>query len=257
MLSLTQGDGIVIKTPEGKFLMVDGGGSPFYDVGTNTVLPYLHHRGIRNLAMMINTHPDEDHIGGLEPVARAVKVQYIGLPAALQNEPAYETLMEIAEAKAIPVIGFSRGQQIPIDDEITIKVLHPAKEDHYHNPSGNNQSLVLEIIYKGFSIVLTRDIEEEGMLKMLSQQPIGPVTVVKVPHHGSHSSVCPPFYDQLQPYYGVISVGFNNRFGHPHPEVLSVIEDHHIQILRTDLDGAVTIQTNGSRLQIETVNSGQ
>ena len=81
----TQGNAVLLKSPQGKFILVDGGGSQFLDVGAKTVLPYLHYRGIRQLDIMINTHPDIDHLQGLEGVAEQMPVRYLGLPASIIN----------------------------------------------------------------------------------------------------------------------------------------------------------------------------
>lgn len=129
MLVQTQGDAILLKTPQGKFVLIDGGGSEFYDVGANTVLPYLHRRGIRELYMLINTHPDWDHLGGLQTVAAQMPVDYIGLPASVFNCKEYIALKDTANRENTPVLPLAKGQYINLEKGLSVKVLNPGQKD--------------------------------------------------------------------------------------------------------------------------------
>lgn len=246
-LDVGQGDSILLKTPRGKFILVDGGGSSFYDVGSLKVMPYLHRRGINELYMIINTHPDIDHLQGLETVAAHTRVRHIAVPASLMDAPEYARLKDRSRHKLVPL---TAGQTIAFADGSHIRVLLP---DHtrYMVDSYNNQSIVLETQYGGFKLLLTGDIDEEALNHLITHAKYTPVTVVKVPHHGSKNSAVEALYDSLQPKYAVISAGRNNSFGHPHAVVLDMLDRKGIDVLRTDRDGAIIMKTDGHKLKVE------
>ena len=246
-LDVGQGDCILLKTPGGKFILVDGGGSQFFDVGSLKVLPYLHRCSINELFMVINTHPDLDHLNGLETLVANTRVRHLAVPASLYNAPEYEHWKKSAGNKIIPL---KRGQTIKLEDGFYLKILLPDGAAYALN-NYNNHSLVLEVGYGKFKMLLTGDVEEEAIERLMAQKSLTPVTVVKVPHHGSRNSAVDDFYDVTQPAYAVISAGRNNSFGHPHIEVLNMLEGKGINILRTDRQGAIIMITDGRGLKLE------
>ncbi len=123
-------------------MLVDGGGSQLYDVGGKTVLPYLHHRGIRKLDMLINTHPDIDHLKGLESVAAETEVKYVGLPESIKNRKEYQNLKSITNSNRTPIVPLRTGQFIKMEEGLEIKVLHPEGASYSANDF-NQQSVVL------------------------------------------------------------------------------------------------------------------
>lgn len=238
-----QGDAIVLKSPQGRFVLVDGGGSPFYDVGLKTVLPYLHRRGIRRLDMIINTHPDMDHLQGLESVAREMDFDYLGLPASLANRPDYERIKSSAQAAGSSVLALSSGQYISLENGLGIRVLGPEPEAQ-SGTQFNGESVVLEVQYGDSSVLLSGDITAVEMMQIRNEVAC-PLTIVKVPHHGSKGSLCPAFYQDLEPRVAVLSVGENNPFGHPAPAVLDLLETEGVKVFRTDRDGAIIFRSDG------------
>ncbi len=248
-IDVGQGDAILLKSPRGKFVLIDGGGNALYEVGKTTVLPYLHRRGIRELTLLVNTHPDNDHLQGVESVAEELAVENIAVPGSLSDCNEYGVLKQIAVRRRLPIISLQSGNEINIEEGLRIKVLHPGNQTFSKN-SNNNQSVVLRISYREFSILLTGDIEAEAMQALLDDGQLTPTTIVKVPHHGSKGSLLPEFYQQTQPRYAVISVGANNLFGHPHPNTLAMLKQQNIQLLRTDQDGAVIIFSDGKKMFI-------
>lgn len=247
-IDVGQGDSILLKSPQGRFVLVDGGGSQLYDVGVKTLLPYLHYRGIRQLDMIINTHPDIDHLKGLESVAGEMEVKYLGLPESILDRKEYQNLKSIASRQNIPLVPLRNGQLINLEEGLEIKVLNPEKEIYSGN-NFNQESVVLQVRYGDFSAFLTGDIPVEVMPAVLKKAEM-PTTLVKVPHHGSKGSLLPRFYEQLKPCYAIISVGENNPFGHPYPAVLEMLAQEGIRVFRTDQDGAIIVQSNGNDLTI-------
>ncbi len=247
-IDVGQGDSILIKTPQGKFMLVDGGGNHNYDVGAKKLLPYLHYRGIRHLDMIINTHPDTDHIQGLESAADELAVNCIILPASLAACQKYEPLRAIAVRQKIPVYTVAVGDQINLEEGIEIKVLNPERLQ-YEGKDFNQESIVLQVSYGEFSALLTGDVPSEEMGQVLEKVD-STIDVVKVPHHGSKGSLPPGCYQELHPRWAVIQVGENNSFGHPNPEVLDALNQADVDILRTDQDGAVMVRTDGREILI-------
>ncbi len=247
-IDVGQGDSILIKTPQGKFVLVDGGGSQFYDVAAKKLLPYLHYRGIRYLDMIINTHPDIDHEKGLESVAEQIEVNCLGLPASISTCKEYQPLRDMAARRNIPVFSLGAGQYLNLENGVQIKVLHPER-DLYDGQALNQESVVLQVRYGEFSALLTGDIPSEVIPQVLAKVDL-PISVVKVPHHGSKGSLSPGFYQKLHPRLAVISVAANNPFGHPNPSVLEALAQAQVEVLRTDQDGAVMVSTDGEDLMI-------
>ncbi|NLG33306.1 MAG: DNA internalization-related competence protein ComEC/Rec2 [Syntrophomonadaceae bacterium] len=251
-IDVGQGDSILIKTPRGKFILVDGGGSDFSDPGTRKVLPYLYYRGVRELYLAINTHPDTDHLQGLEAVLKEIPARYIAIPATMVDTEEYRNLRKIAKAGKMPIIPIAGGEPVYTGEKLQIQVLYPpAKAKSLDN--ANEQSIVMDVRYDGFSTLLTGDIGLESMQELIKNEQLkAPVTVLKIPHHGSRMSLLPVFYDKAKPEWAVISVGANNIFGHPHPLILEALEDKHIKVIRTDIDGAVTFCSDGRRVRLKT-----
>lgn len=248
-IDVGQGDSILIKTPQGKFILVDGGGSEFSDVAHRKLLPYLHYRGIREIWLAVNTHPDTDHLQGLETVLEELPVRQVAIPASLASSDKYQGLKDILNQKAIPLIPLAAGERLQIEDGLNARVLYPDRNLQQNDT--NEQSLVLRFQYGSFSTLLTGDLRIQGLHNLLGLGDLAPVTVVKVPHHGSKGSLLPAFYDETNPRWAVISVGANNRFGHPNREVLEELERRQIKVYRTDQCGAITVETDGQTVSIK------
>lgn len=253
-LDVGQGDSILLKSPQGKFILLDGGGSEFFDPGSDKVLPYLHRRGIRELYMIINSHPDLDHLQGLEKVAQEMPVQYIAMPACLADSENYKALKNLARQRNAVLLKLAQGQDICIEKDWLIKVLYPEKDTG--GEGYNNRSLVLRVAYKEFSLLLPGDLEKEGLNALLETHRFKFSTIVKVPHHGSKGSLSPEFYAKSKPYLAIISVGANNNFGHPHPGVLQTLKEQGIRVYRTDQDGAIRIKSDGTSLEVQPTRGG-
>ena len=247
-IDVGQGDSILIKTPGGRFMLVDGGGSPFFDVGGKVVLPYLHHRGIRSLDLVISTHPDIDHVQGLVKVVDAIPVRQLGIPAAMAADEDYRSLRDLAAKKNIPALYLQAGKSLQVEKGMQVDILNPPRQAG--GDDVNEESVVLRIQYGNFTSLLTGDVSAARLALMGDRAD--PVTVLKIPHHGSKGSLARDFYQKVDPDWAVISAGADNPFGHPHPLVVTALQESGARILRTDLQGAITISSNGSEYQIQT-----
>lgn len=246
-IDVGQGDSILLKTPQGKFILIDGGGSQFYDVASNRLLPYLHHRGIRKIYMAINTHPDTDHLLGLEKAAEDLQFVYLGIPQTVLEVSEYDRIKALTAEKGGKTVSLYGGQVIEVEKDFKLRILHPEKNQGYSD-SYNQHSLIIRAEYQDWSVLLTGDAEREDLEKLIGKQELAPVTIVKVPHHGSRYSLSEEFYRQIDPGWAIICVG-NNSFGHPHKDVLNVLEEQAIHTLRTDENGNIFFDSNG-RIEI-------
>jgi competence protein ComEC len=258
-IDVGQGDSILIQTEGKKVVLIDGGGMPPYysgdfDTGDDIVLPFLYSKGIKKIDAVIFTHFDDDHARGLLSILRSMKVENIvyGLPEDL---PIYEEMLEIVREKQIKTIHVKRGDQFTIDN-VTFDVLNPVV-DTQKDLSSNDNSVVLKMAYKGMKFLFTGDLEYEGERSLISSGIDIRAHVLKVGHHGSHTSTSQEFLSKVRPLYGVISAGKDNTFGHPSPQVLESLNDSGVTILRTDNHGAVSFKISRKGVRINTSIPGE
>ena len=249
-LDVGQGDALAIRSPGGRWILVDTGPrSQTYDAGARVVLPYLRRRGVVRIEALVLTHPDLDHIGGAEAVVQALDVGYVLDPAQAAGKDAYVGVLEAASHDAVPWLEARRDVSITLD-EVQISVLYPndgRTPASYGGTDSNAQSVVLLVRYGEFEALLTGDAPvavEEAILDDLPSD----LEVLKVGHHGSNTSTSPLLLAQTSPEVAVISVGARNRYGHPHSEVLNRIIESGARILRTDLSGDIVIRARRSGL---------
>lgn len=238
-----QGDCILLKTPAGEFILIDGGGSVLSDVGTRKVLPYLRYRGIRRLYLVISTHPDVDHLAGLQSVLQEIPADAAALPATLADHPAYAPFKKLLKEKNTPLLVLHQGQLMQ-EGKWQLRVIYAG--DTSQNPEDTNQqSMAVRCSMGNFSVFLTGDVNQAALQKIDREGLLRAVTVLKLPHHGSRYSLYLPLYEKTRPLYGVISVGRHNIFGHPSLSVLQALEKEGIKVLRTDRCGAVAFSSQG------------
>ena len=249
-IDVGQGDSILIKSPRNRFVLIDGGGSLFSDVGRRKVLPYLNHLGVNRLFMVINTHPDVDHMQGLLAVMQDRKVDHVGVAAVSTQEHLTQNLLDLANQQGSGVLALKQGQTMNLDG-MTLSVWYPPGTEAAGTET-NDQSLVLHCRFGEFSALLTGDQSKENLEKILHQHREKSL-IVKAPHHGSRYSWCTDLDRAAQ--WLVLSVG-NNAFGHPHQEVLRDIEKGGARLLRTDRDGLITFSSDGQELQLQTFKPG-
>ncbi len=248
-IDIGQGDSILIKAPFGGpvYLIDTGGVLPFaeeewskrkepFEPGKDILVPFLKSKGIHTIDKLILTHDDHDHIGGANAVMEYLNVKEIMLPQALRANFADSPVREGAETWDIPVTfveaGFAWSQQ-----EAVFAVLHP----DVYTESSNESSLVLYAELGGKSWLFTGDLGESGERLLLEAYPGLQADILKVGHHGSKHSSTMEFLKQIDAEAAVISAGADNRYGHPHPDVLKRLEEAGIEeVYRTDEMGAVS-----------------
>lgn len=178
-----QGDGTFIKTPRGKTIIVDGGGSETYDIGKNTLLPYILDRGYTKIDYVILSHFDTDHVKGVFTIMENLKVENIIIGKQFEICENYKKFLEIVYNKKINVIVAELGQKIMIEKDIYINILWPGENGQILENSINNNSLVFKLIYKNFSLLFTGDIEKIAEKEILNRNINLKADVLKIAHH--------------------------------------------------------------------------
>jgi competence protein ComEC len=256
-IDVGQGDSLIIVFPDGETMLVDGGGFPSFrgspvrrmDIGEQVVSPYLWERGIRRLDLVAMTHAHDDHAQGLSAVLRNFHPREFWTGATPRSST--DALLTQAQSAGVRVLQ-PRFGHVQRFGAATVRVLAPSQEYVAGSTPKNNDSLVLEIIYGKRRFVLTGDAERSVEFDMAAQGIHERVYVLKVGHHGSKTSTTPDLLAMLHPTFAVVSVGEGNLYGHPHPDVMSRLQEAHVQSFRTDRAGLTQFRTDGTKLWIET-----
>lgn len=250
-IDVGQGDASLIITPNNKTILIDGGGSldKNYDVGKNTLVPYLLDRGVCTIDYLIVSHFDNDHCGGLMYLLKTLRVKNVFISKQAKLNEEYKNFMEIVKQKHISIKIVKQGDVISIEDDLKIYILHPSLELCFDDL--NNNSIVAKLVYKDFSMLFTGDIEKEAESKIVEKygKSLLKSTVIKVAHHGSKTSSTQEFIDLVNPKIALIGVGKGNNFGHPNEEVLERLNNLKVKVFRTDECGEIEIRTNGKNIK--------
>ena len=247
-IDVGQGDSLLIITPDGKTLLVDGGGfgggprQSEFDIGEEVVSPVLWSRGIRRLDVVALSHAHSDHMGGLPSVLRNFRPRELWVG---NNPPvaAYKALLDEAGALHVHVRELRAGDALSLGNA-QINVLAPLSDYTPAAEPANNDSLVLRVGYGATSVMLEGDAEEPIEQAMLAE-PALQSTLLKVGHHGSVTSTTPGFLARVAPRWAVISCGLHNRYGHPRREVLAALQSARVRTYSTDVNGATCFRLDG------------
>jgi competence protein ComEC len=258
VIDVGQGDSILVVFPDGKRLIMDGGGIPAFghqtrsqlDTGEDVVAPYLWDRGMRSVDIVALSHAHDDHIGGLPALVADFHPRELWT-GATPDSPGWRKLRDEAARDGVKVVPLEAPGHFDFG-RAAIEVLAPLPDYIPNDTPKNNDSLVLRIRYGSRSFLLTGDVERPIERRMIEENEIQPTDVLKVAHHGSHTSSTEAFLSAANPAFAIISVGLDNSYGHPNRDVLERLSEHHAEVWRTDQNGLVTVRTDGTHLTVET-----
>ncbi len=252
-LDVGQGDAAAIRTPHGRWVIVDaGGGAPGLDHGRRTVLPYIRQRG-GVVDGFILSHPHLDHVGGAPALISAARPTRYFDGAFAGATPAYRASLESAAVHRVAWQRVHPGDSVRIDG-VTFRFLAPDSVWTARLQDANLASTIVRVEYGRAAFLLTGDAELEEEAWVLQHPPVEwlRADVLKVGHHGSRTSSGPAFLDAVSPRVALISVGRGNSYGHPSPDVIAAFARRGTLVLRTDVAGTSVIRTNGTAITVST-----
>jgi competence protein ComEC len=243
-LDVGQGASQLLISPSGKTMLIDAGNND----KESLMLDYLNKYRITKIDIVVGTHPDADHIGGLDKVIDHLAIGKIYMPKVQSNTKTFESLLRSISNKGLKVTTAKAGLQLQWDDKVTVQMIAPVKT--YSDP--NDNSAVIHVVYGNTSFMLTGDAEADSEKNMIASGADLQSDVLLVGHHGSKSSTSLDFLKMVKPQYAVIQVGKENKYGHPHAATLKHLKAQGIPIYRNDLNGTIEMISDGAALQITT-----
>lgn len=255
-LDVGQGDSIFIEAPNGNQMLIDGGIGRGVLRELGKVMPFYD----KSIDVVVATHPDADHIGGLNDVLERYKVDLFMEPGVESNTSVYKELKKRVADKEIKeqikIIEARRGMVVDLGRGVLFEIIYPIYDTK--GMETNTASIVGRLIYGENSFMLTGDSPkniEEYLVSTMCQGASLTCTnlksdVLKAGHHGSKTSTSDSFTKAVSPQYAVISSGKNNRYGHPHQEVLDILEKYNVQVLNTADLGRIIFKSDGNRIKL-------
>lgn len=242
-LDVGQGASQLLISPSGHTMLIDAGNNDKEE----EMLDYLQAYGVRRLDLVIGTHPDADHIGGLDRVIDRLDIGEVYMPKIQSNTKTFESLLNSIRSKGLKVKTAKAGLELAWDERVQVSMLAPvtATDDN------NNMSAVVKVTYGSTSFLLTGDAESESERAMLESGANLHADVLLVGHHGSKSSTTARFLNAVKPKYAVIQVG-DNSYGHPTKTILDRLAKYQVEVYRNDLQGTVEIASDGKGYRITT-----
>ncbi|MDX1438489.1 MAG: ComEC/Rec2 family competence protein, partial [Rubricoccaceae bacterium] len=252
-LDVGQGDATLVTLPNGKTMLIDAGlRNAYTDHGTRTILPHLRRFGIDRLDAVVLTHADADHFGGALSVMEHIDVGRLIHSGHQKDNALWQRTLAVADSLGVPQRTVMAGDVLDLDASVRVRVLHPTGIPQSWE-DGNDASVVLRLEYNNTSFLFTGDVEASGESSLVSTYgSLLASTVVKVAHHGSSTSSTEPFVDEAADStteFAVVSVAKRNRYGLPNEEPLARWITAGVDVLETAQEGAVWLQSNGTRVE--------
>ncbi|MZP43608.1 MBL fold metallo-hydrolase [Heliobacterium gestii] len=242
-IDVGQADSILLQSPGGRFVLIDGGN---VDDGWK-VVNYLKQQGVKEVAAIVATHPHEDHIGGLDKVLKSFPVGQVYMPKATTTTKTFEYFLNAVKESGAKRVEAKGGLKLDVPDFDGLFVA--PNGTNYEDL--NDYSAVLKVTYGKVSFLLTGDAESVSEGEMVARGYDLRADVLKVGHHGSTSSTSPPFLKAVSPKYAFIPVGEGNDYGHPHKKTLDKLAKANVQVFRADKNGTVVATCDGEKVTFQ------
>ncbi len=238
-LDVGQADSMLLQQGE-EVMLIDAGNN----ADASLVVEYIKNHNISSLKYVVGTHPHEDHIGGLDAVIQHFDVQNVWMPKVSHTTKTYGDVLQAVKEKGLKITAPTAGSTFSLG-AAQVHILAP-NSDTYEGL--NNYSIVLKVTYGSTSFLFTGDAEALSEQEMLQAGFDVSANVVKIGHHGSRSSTSIEFLQAVKPAYGVICVGTDNKYGHPHEQTLELLQQHKVDIFRTDINGNILAESDGQNI---------
>lgn len=249
-LDVGQGDSFLIITPERKSVLIDAGTSQSGD----EIVSALAQRGVQGLDLAIATHPHADHIGAMKRVLDRFSVKNFLDSGQSHTSATYERMLKALKDEDIRFIIARRGQTFDLDSDIKLEVLSPSEPLIDDVRSGgsvlNANSVIVRLSYGDFAMIFAGDAESETESQLIRQGTNLRAQILKIGHHGSRYATSSHFLEAIAPQVAIISCGAENKYGHPSQQVLDRLREKNVQIYRTDIQGVITITSDGKDFYI-------
>lgn len=242
-LNVGQGDSELIQV-NGINMLIDAG----TNAGANDLVKDLKNRGIKTIDIAIATHPHEDHIGGMDEVLENFDVKSFYAPKVAHTTKTYENMLKAVKNEGLKIKQIKEGTKIDLGKDTEVQVYSPVKSQYEEL---NNYSPVMKISYGQNSFMFTGDAESLVEKEILSENKDLKADVLKLGHHGSHSSTSKEFLKAIDPSIAIVSCAKDNKYGHPHKETMSNLKKAGITVYETFRDGDITISSNGKKLDVK------
>jgi competence protein ComEC len=250
-----QAEAMVLETGGASPLEIDAGGVPFgsggFDIGARVLAPALWARGILRLGTLLITHGDPDHLGGGISLLHDFRPEELWSGIAVPGHEPSRELVATARRDDVRIEAMRRGGE-RMWGKARIRVLSPPEPDWERQRVRNDDSVVIEVTYGDVALLLTGDIGADVEQEIVPRLTRARMRILKVAHHGSRTSTSQALLEAWQPQIAIISCGRGNRFGHPTHDVLARLDAVGAQVLRTDRDGQITIETDGKTVRVRT-----
>lgn len=241
-IDVGQGASQLIVGSTGKTILIDAGNNDKESV----VVDYLKKQKISRIDILVGTHPDADHIGGLDAVIDNFDIGKIYMPKVQSNTKTFEDVLLAIQRKGLKVSSAKAGLTIDWEPDTEVNMIAPVKE----YSDDNDMSAVIHLKFGEISFLFTGDAESKSEHDMIGSKVDLKSDVLLVGHHGSKSSTSTAFLDAVKPSYAVIQVGKNNRYGHPTADILKRLMERGIKIYRNDELGDIVFTTNGKDIAV-------
>ncbi|RUT57200.1 MBL fold metallo-hydrolase [Clostridium botulinum] len=240
-IDVGQGDSILVQTKD-KNILIDAGTRKSSD----SLISYLKKQHIKKLDYVIATHPHEDHIGGMPKVIEEFEISNFYAPKKTANTKIFKDMILQLKKKNLKINVAKKGISLDLSNNSSLDFLAPVK-DNYENT--NDSSAVVKLTHGNTKFLFTGDAEKTSEKDILNSNEDLSSNVLKVGHHGSHSSSSKEFLDKINPKIAIISCGKNNDYGHPHKETMKELNKRNIEVYRTDIDGNIVLTSDGENIK--------